>query len=87
MKGVYGEFYFEGCINNAIFEEKEKLTHGKLNGQTKPCWVVSVYALFDHFLFLTILDETGEPLYFQNSNTFKFEIEKDSNGNYYKIEN
>jgi len=45
-----------------------------------PVWRVSVKAVFDNVDFLIISDETGEPLYYQNFNTYIFDIEKDEKG-------
>lgn len=46
---------------------------------------VSVKAIFDNLDFLTISDETGELLYYQNFTTKILEIAKDENGKYYRV--
>lgn len=50
-----------------------------------PCWVAVINEpIFDTSAFLTISDETGEPLYIQNKHITR-EIEKNSDGNYQTI--
>ena len=75
---------------NAHFKEKREISKGENKGETKPCWVISLGTgkfLFgeNRPAFITILDETGEPLYIQHSQAI-IEIEKDSDGNYKKKE-
>lgn len=46
-------------------------------------WIICIYdSIFDASDFLTISDETGEPLYYQNFNMIKAEIIKGPDGIY-----
>lgn len=85
MKDLDGKFYFNDCVNKAVFEENEIIFAGKLKGTKHSIWSISIKAVFDHLDFLIISDETGEPLYFMNFNTLTFDIEKDKDGKYYKF--
>lgn len=76
--------YKEGDIENAFFSKEKELYRGKNEGKTHPCWTVAIKAPFDNTDFLTISDETGEPLYYQNFNMIVYEIGKDTEGNYYR---
>jgi hypothetical protein len=80
LKDLQKEFYNEVNIENTRFQ-KDRPIRGN-EKKTIPCWITSVdEPIFDTSEFLTISDETGEPLYFQNSHKV-IEIEKDKNGNY-----
>ncbi|MGG6229634.1 hypothetical protein [Tenacibaculum sp. SDUM215027] len=81
-----GEYYFEDCTDGALFKEKYKIGFGISEGEIIPCWTVFVKAIFDNIDLLFISDETGEPLYYHNFNMILFEIEKNKEGKYYKIE-
>jgi len=63
-------------------QEERELARGENKGQKIKAWVVSIEdKLFDTVDFLTVADETGEPLYLQTKHTVS-EIIKDSEGNY-----
>jgi hypothetical protein len=54
-------------------------------GKVMDTWVAVIEEpIFDTSIFLTISDETGEPLYIQNKHGIR-EIEKDNDGNYRTI--
>jgi len=83
LKDLHREYYNESKIESLYFNAKEELPNGENEGKEHPCWVIFVKALFDNNDFLTISDETGEPLYYQNFNLNTAEIAKDSEGVYY----
>jgi hypothetical protein len=70
-------------IQDAYFDEKEKLARGENKGKSHPCWTISILTIGDNINFLTISDKTGEPLYYQNFNMAIFEIEKNLDGKYF----
>lgn len=86
IKDLDEEFYFEDCTDGLIFEKNNEITDGKLKGETIPCWTVFVKAIFDNSDHLLISDETGEPILYHNFNMILFDIEKDKNGKYHKVE-
>ena len=69
-------------IENAFFNNEKDLSRDKKKIIIHPCWTVSINTLFDNTDFLTISDETGEPIYYQNFNMITAEIEKNSKGKY-----
>lgn len=82
LQDLQGQFYNEENIKNARFSDKKELSRPE--GKTAPVWTVSIdEPVFDAWEFLTISDETGEPLYYQNANMIIHEIQKDDKGNYY----
>ena len=87
LQGYRKNRYKESDIENAIFDENEELMRGANKGKKHPCWTVSIKAPFDNSDFLTISDETGEPLYYQNFNMIVYEIGKDDEDNYFRKEN
>jgi hypothetical protein len=87
LKGIFKDLYKESDIENAYFNEKKELYRGENEGKEHPCWTVAIKAPFDNADFLTISDETGEPLYYQNFNMIIYEIGKDKDGNYFRKEN
>ncbi|MCY0969677.1 hypothetical protein [Chryseobacterium wangxinyae] len=84
MKDLDGKYYFEECVDGAFYDENHKIISGKNEGKSYSMWVIRIIALMDNSDFLTISDETGEPLYYQNFNTFVFDIEKDEKG-YFRV--
>lgn len=86
MKDLDGKFYFDSCVKEAVFKDTE-LSYGKQKGETHPTWIIGIKAIFDNEDLLFISDETGEPLYYQNFNTDVFDLEKGSDGKYYRDEN
>jgi hypothetical protein len=67
-------------IENAWFDKDRKVRDSM--DLTKPSWIVSINEpIFDNTVFLTISDETGEPLYIQNKHAVA-EIKKDTDGKY-----
>lgn len=76
--------YKEDDIENVFFDPKKELYRGENEGKKHPSWTVAIKAPFDNIDFLTISDETGEPLYYQNFNMIIYEIGKDENDNYYR---
>ncbi len=81
LKDLKGEFYSEQNIKKVVFNPDREISRGKNAGKKMPCWVAVIDALFDSSEFLTISDETGEPLYIQGKHSV-YEIQKDKNGKY-----
>jgi len=87
LQGIFEDLYKELDIENAFFSKEKELYRGQNEGKNHPCWTVAIKAPFDNTDFLTISDETGEPLYYQNFNMIVYEIGKDAEGNYFRKEN
>jgi hypothetical protein len=87
LQGIFEDLYKESDIEKVFFIEKDELIRGENEGEKHPTWTASIKAPFDNTDFLTISDETGEPLYYQNFNMIVYEIGKDNEGNYYRKEN
>lgn len=80
IKDLHGDHYSDSCINS-IFFNKEKEVSRPVR-KIIAAWTISIKSLFDNTDFLTISDETGEPLYYQNFNYRITEIIKDNNNKY-----
>jgi hypothetical protein len=81
LKSLQKQFYNKENIRGGSFKEEELLRGGK-EGDIAPVWTVCIdEPVTDSAIFLTISDETGEPLYIQNKHGVA-EIEKDADGNY-----
>ena len=78
MADLYGKHYSESTIGKPMFREKEEVA----DGQYADTWTVSIESLFDNLDFLTISDETGEPIYYQNFNMIITDIGKTAQGRY-----
>ena len=87
LKDLRKERFKEEIIEDTFFDKKDELIRGDNKGKTHPTWTTSILAPFDNTDFLTISDETGEPLYYQNFNMIIYEIDKDSDGKYFRKEN
>ena len=83
MQDLEGKFYVENGIGQPRFDSEKEILSGKEMGNTHPVWIIGIDAMADNIDFLFISDETGEPLYYQNFNTFIFDIKQKSNGQYY----
>lgn len=87
MNDIEFDYDKEIGINYVGFDKSKDIRRGIFSGKSIPVWLVSFEFGKPYFapeaLFLTISDETGEPLYFQHS-TAVVEIEKDNNRKYYK---
>lgn len=83
LKDLKGEYYKDSCINKISFNKEKEVSRPER--KVIAAWTVSVKAIFDNLDFLTISDETGEPLYYQNFTTKILEIAKDENGKYYRV--
>ena len=83
LKDLDGEYYKDSCINKISFNKEKEVSRPER--KVIAAWTVSVKAIFDNLDFLTISDETGEPLYYQNFNYSIVEIKKDENGKYYRV--
>ncbi|WP_294244865.1 hypothetical protein [uncultured Chryseobacterium sp.] len=70
MKDLDSKSYFDNCIDGVFFEEKRKIISGNNKGKICPVWVVRIISSMDNSDFLIISDETGEPLIYQNFNTY-----------------
>ena len=86
LKDFKGNRYKESDIESIFFSKEKELYRGKNEGKMHPCWTIEVKAPFENTDFLTISDETGSPLYYQNFNMIIFEINIDENGFYSKKE-
>lgn len=84
MKDLDGKYYFEECVAGVAFRKNKISNYGKNIGEKHSMWIVGIKALADNEDLLFISDETGEPLYYQNFNTFVFDIEKDEKG-YFRV--
>jgi hypothetical protein len=80
LQDLNGNYYKEEDIVKITYHENNHVASPK--GEIIDTWVVSIDALFDNRDFLTISDETGEPLYYQNFNTKIAKIIKNSQGKY-----
>jgi hypothetical protein len=75
-------FYNKEAVKGASFKKDDELMRGSRKGEKAALWTVAIIEpYFDTAIFLTISDETGEPLYIQNKHGVA-EIEKDADGNY-----
>jgi hypothetical protein len=82
LKDLQKEFYIEENIENVWFQKERSMREDE--NKTHSCWIVVIgEPLFGSSIFLTISDETGEPLYIQSKHKVS-EIEKDSDGNYFR---
>ena len=84
IKDFRGKYYSEECIDGVVFRENKDINFGKLKDQKHSTWIIGVKSLADNEDLLFISDETGEPLYYQNFNTFVFDVEKDERG-YFRV--
>ena len=83
LKDLFKQYFKEENVEKIWFNEKADIP--RQIGKVMSTWTVCVYdSLSDADEFLTISDETGEPLYYQNANTIITEIARDENGNYYR---
>ncbi|MFT5892070.1 MAG: hypothetical protein ACI9Y7_002179 [Dokdonia sp.] len=66
------------------FKEERELARGENKGAKIAAWIVSIEdtSFFNTIDFLTISDETGEPLYFQTKHKV-YEIFKHEDDTYY----
>lgn len=70
-------------IGKIWFQEKYKPIRGESKGEERPVWKVAIEdEIFNTTDFLTISDETGDPLYFQTKHGV-YEIFKHEDGTYY----
>ena len=82
IKDLQGELYKEENIRKVRYDAKRVMSRGKHKDKEHPSWVVVIDdPVFDTTDFLTISDETGEPLYIQSKHAV-YEIAKDSEGKY-----
>jgi hypothetical protein len=80
LKDIQKEYYKEENIAKTWFVKEDPIRGSQ--DKTQPCWIVSINEpVFDSSIFLTISDETGEPLYIQNKHGIR-EIENTSEGKY-----
>jgi len=84
MKDLDGKYYFEDCVAGVVFKKNKISNYGKNIGEKHSTWIIGIKALADNEDLLFISDETGEPLYYQNFNTFVFDVEKDERG-YFRV--
>ncbi|MGB3592027.1 MAG: hypothetical protein WBA16_10125 [Nonlabens sp.] len=83
MKDLDGRFYREKSVDkDPSFNENEEMKYGKNKGQKVNIWFFSMNTIGDNKDHLYISDVTGEPIFYQNFNTFVFDIVKNSNGKY-----
>ncbi len=83
LQNIEKQYYKEENIEGVYFVKDRILARGENKYKEHPCWVVSINEpVFDSSQFLTISDETGEPLYIQGKHSV-YEIQKDENGNYF----
>jgi hypothetical protein len=86
MRDHLQEYYFEDCVDEELREPTiELIDCGKFVGREISVWTVAINSIFGNHDFLMISDETGEPVYFQNFNSFVFDVEKNDEGNYFMV--
>ncbi len=85
MKDLRGEWYKDNCIRKINFHEQNELTYPK--NVIVDTWGASINSIFDNIDFLTISDETGEPIFIRRFTYQVQEIKKDNNGKYYILKN
>ncbi|MFN0032441.1 MAG: hypothetical protein ACKVOR_09795 [Flavobacteriales bacterium] len=82
LADLHGVHYDESNIENTWFVEKREIARGVDVGQEIPAWVISIKEpLFESIDFMTMSDETGEPLYYQTKHVVA-EVVKDADGKY-----
>jgi hypothetical protein len=82
LQDLQKQFYSKENIEGGWYTKEKELARGSRAGEKVPLWTVSINEpVTDSAIFLTISDETGEPLYIQNKHGVA-EIEKDVDGNY-----
>lgn len=82
LKDLNPQYFKEENLKKITYHENDELSRPK--GKIINTWVVIIdEPIFDASEFLTISDDTGEPLYYQNANMIIHEIKKDNNENYY----
>lgn len=82
MKDLDGRFYRDNCIDKTTFFPNEVFEDGVFKGLKINSWMLSIKTIGDNRDFLHISDETGEPILYQNFNTFVFNIIKNGEGVY-----
>lgn len=81
MADHLGKHYTENCVDEDIkYIGNEIIEYGKFKGKEISIWLVAINSLFGNHKFLHMSDETGEPVYYQNFNTYIFDVEKDKDG-------
>ena len=82
LQDLQKQYFKEENLLGVSFREKDEVSRPR--GKIMDTWVAVIdEPIFEASEFLTISDETGEPLYYQNANMRIHEIKKDDNGNYY----
>lgn len=84
LKDLEGKYYTENLIEDGFFREKDEIPIGVHKGETVAVWVLFIKSLFDNTDHLIISDETGEPIYIQNSNYILIDILKNEEGKYHR---
>lgn len=83
MKDLQGKWYKETCVRKINFHKKSEAFDPQ--ELTNDVWVISLNSIFDKIDFLTISDETGEPIFIRHFSYQVQEIKRDSNGKYYLV--
>lgn len=85
LSDLQGSFFKEENLKKIVFEPNRVPRIADNEGKITPCWIAVIDdPIFDTSVFLTISDETGEPLYIQNKHSVE-EIAKNSDGKYYGV--
>lgn len=83
-KDLFGHSYRSGQVVKAMYNPNEELLRGE--GTSIAAWTAVINEpVTDSFIFLTISDDTGEPLYIQSKHLVR-EITTVANGRYIRIE-
>jgi hypothetical protein len=83
---LHGKYYDESLIRKVSFHADEELIRGQRIGEKQPLWTIVIdEPLFDSTDFLTMSDETGEPLYYQTKHLVA-EIIKNADGYYTTVQ-
>jgi hypothetical protein len=83
-KDLFGHSYRSGQVVKAMYNPNEEPLRGE--GTSIAAWTALINEpVIDSFIFLTISDDTGEPLYTRSKHLVR-EITTDGNGKYIRIE-
>jgi len=80
---VNGAYFNEKNIRKIVFDEDEVIIRGVDIGKAHPTWTIVIdEPVTDSTDFLSISDETGEPLYIQGKHSVAV-FKKNSDGKYF----
>ncbi len=83
LKDLYGSSYREEEIQKAMFDPEQEPLRG--SSDSAAIWTVVIEPVSGSLTFLSISDETGEPLYIQSKHLV-CEIKKDTYDKYMRVD-